>query len=487
MRDYEFYYTQDGSIGLYSYADDDVYHSKYGALTEAWEKFILPSGISKNLNQGKDLKVLDICYGVGYNTKALMSYVINTDEKLIIKKNIFQKLFLKIKFKIKKFKKFFKKNNKQYNNIVSIDDYNNFVDEELLLQSIESIVQDNTSKISIDCLEIKDELVKLSPFLKTFNTPQEIFTKIIPRIFDCFDTYWIIRKKLAKFALDISLKNRENITEALNLKYNNDYDVIDSEYKIHKFVNYILIDSLVDKYKDEYLDKELKNKLRKREFRKFFDKDMIKYAKFKQDFRYNFMSKFNLGAFLHNIYYDNLSERYEKMKFKDAAKLFKLNFYVNDARKSILSLNSQYDYVFLDAFTYSKAPELWTVEFFAEIYKRLSPLGVLMTYSNSAQVRNTLLENNFYVGKILDKKTGKCIGTIAAKEKTMIEHPLTSYEMGLCNTKAGIPYHDYNLASTREVILKNRENEFKESDLMTSSKYLKVRTSKNEDTNDDEW
>ena len=46
-RDYEFYYTQDGSIGLYSYADDDVYHSKFGALTEAWEKFVITR---ENLN-----------------------------------------------------------------------------------------------------------------------------------------------------------------------------------------------------------------------------------------------------------------------------------------------------------------------------------------------------------------------------------------------------------------------------------------------------
>ena len=55
MRDYEPYYTEDGSIGLYSYADKDVYHSKFGALTEAWEKFVLPSGIDNMLNIKKKL------------------------------------------------------------------------------------------------------------------------------------------------------------------------------------------------------------------------------------------------------------------------------------------------------------------------------------------------------------------------------------------------------------------------------------------------
>ena len=87
MRDYEPYYTEDGSIGLYSYADKDVYHSKFGALTEAWEKFVIPSGIDKLLNKNANINVLDLCYGIGYNTKALMSYVIDyNSEKLKNKK-----------------------------------------------------------------------------------------------------------------------------------------------------------------------------------------------------------------------------------------------------------------------------------------------------------------------------------------------------------------------------------------------------------------
>ena len=94
MKDYEFYYTQDGSIGLYSYTNEDVYHSKFGALTEAWEKFILPAGISKRLNKQENINVLDVCYGVGYNTKALISYIIKNDEKYLNKK-FFDKHFFK--------------------------------------------------------------------------------------------------------------------------------------------------------------------------------------------------------------------------------------------------------------------------------------------------------------------------------------------------------------------------------------------------------
>jgi hypothetical protein len=196
------------------------------------------------------------------------------------------------------------------------------------------------------------------------------------------------------------------------------------------------------------------------------------------------MYKLNLFAFLHNIYYRYLSIRYKNINFKDVESLFKLNFLVGDARKSILNINKQYDAIFLDAFNYAKAPELWTVEFIAELYKRLSPRGLLITYSTSAQVRNTLLENKFYLGKIVDESTGKSIGTIAAKDKAMIKTPLSNYEIGLCNTRAGIPYHDPNLSAERDYILSLREYDFKYSDLMTSTQYMRSRMYKKEDDND---
>ncbi len=479
MKDYEFYYTQDGSIGLYSYTNEDVYHSKFGALTEAWEKFILPAGISKRLNKQEDINVLDVCYGVGYNTKALISYIIKNDEKYLNKK-FFDKHF----FKNKKIKNDNQKNN--LNKTIDTIDSNNICDNETkLLLPTDTKQEEYISKIYIDCLEIDDELVKISPFLKTVLTPQEIFTKIVPKIFDCFDLYWTVRKKLSKFTLKIALRNPKKITEILDLKYNNDYDLLNSNYKIHKYTNYIIINALLEKYKDEYITKELKSKLRKREHRKFFDKSMIKYAKFMQSFKYNLLQKFNIFAFLHNIYYRYFAIRYKKVNFKAIESLIKLRFYVNDARKSILTINKQYDVIFLDAFTCSKAPELWSVEFIAELYKRLSPRGVLITYSTSALVRNTLLENNFYLGKIVDNKTNKSIGTIAVKAKNLIEEPLSNYEIGLCNTKAGIPYHDPGLCASRDYILSHREYDFKTSDLPTSTQYMRSRLSKKED-NDDE-
>ena len=483
MREYEFYYTQDGSIGLYSYADNDVYHSKFGAITEAWDKFVLPSNIEKRLQEQNSLKVLDVCYGIGYNTKALMSAIINYNERNLQKKNIFQKIFEKIKKIIKKIK------SKFTNNTETIDTNNIKTKKEILSEPIETINVNNNDinnqYIKIVCLEINKELVKISPLLKTVITPQEIFSRIIPQIFDCFETYWKIRKFLNKISYLFLPRNTRQIKELLDLKFNNDYEEVDNEHRIHKFVNYILVNKLSEQYKNEYFDEDFKKLLQEKNKKHFLEPSVVTYAKFMQNSRYNLLSKSDLLTNLHNIYYDHLSKRYKKADFKTTEKLFNVNFYVEVARKAILNINEQYDLIYLDAFTFSKAPELWTVEFMAELYRRLSPTGMLMTYSNSALVRNTFIENNFYIGKIYCPKTKKYIGTVATKEKNLIEHPLTNYEMGLCSTRAGIPYHDQTLSLTKEQILKQREIAFKTSDLMTSSQYMRARTAKDEDSSNE--
>ena len=67
MYDFHPYFTSDGSVGLYSPIYNDIYHSATGALTEANEKFIDPIQCRKYLNKYQ-VKVLDICYGIGYNS-----------------------------------------------------------------------------------------------------------------------------------------------------------------------------------------------------------------------------------------------------------------------------------------------------------------------------------------------------------------------------------------------------------------------------------
>ena len=457
MRDYEPYYTEDGSIGLYSFAEKDVYHSKFGALTEAWEKFILPSGIDKNFNS--EIKVLDVCYGIGYNTKALMSFFINKNK--IYKKNILQKIFLK------------------FINIVSkYTNKNNVKKHKVLSSHIESLDKHNNQTLKIDCLEINKEIVELSPLFRTIKTPEEVYTDFVPQILDCFDTYYKLKDFFTDFMSKFLPKNKKEINELLDIKFRNMH--IEKEYKVNPFVNYIILNTLAKKFGVDYPDENLKKILTDKENKKFFDKSLIKYAQFNQKWGYNKSYTSFLSTFLHNIYYDHLSKRNKKMDFKTIESLVTLNFWINDARKTILELNEQYDYIFLDAFTYTKAPQLWSMEFVAELYNKLAPDGVLMTYSNSVQVRNTLLENNFYVGKIYNEKSKKFIGTIASKNKNKIKYPLNNYELGLCLTKAGIPYHDPNLSFDSKDILELREYEYRHSTLMSSSKYIKLRGSENE-------
>ena len=65
--------TNDGTKTMYSYEFDECYHStKDGALQESLNKHIVPAF---NLSSKKDkLRVLDICFGLGFNTLATIYY-----------------------------------------------------------------------------------------------------------------------------------------------------------------------------------------------------------------------------------------------------------------------------------------------------------------------------------------------------------------------------------------------------------------------------
>lgn len=77
------YFTNDGSVGLFSPQDDDIYHSTYGALTEAYEKFVLPANFKDFFKNNNKIKILDICYGIGYNSKSFLNFFYeNFEEKL---------------------------------------------------------------------------------------------------------------------------------------------------------------------------------------------------------------------------------------------------------------------------------------------------------------------------------------------------------------------------------------------------------------------
>ena len=65
--------NKDGSFELYNTSIGDIYFSNVGAYKEALEKFVLPS--LPSLKNKSSIKILDVCYGMGYNSKTFVDYV----------------------------------------------------------------------------------------------------------------------------------------------------------------------------------------------------------------------------------------------------------------------------------------------------------------------------------------------------------------------------------------------------------------------------
>jgi len=72
--DYKKVTTLDGSNTLYSYKFNEHYHStKDGALVETINKYVIPS--LHYQSHKKHIRILDICFGLGYNTLATIYYI----------------------------------------------------------------------------------------------------------------------------------------------------------------------------------------------------------------------------------------------------------------------------------------------------------------------------------------------------------------------------------------------------------------------------
>ena len=97
--------TKDGSYSLRSNFFNESFHSFSGALEETKIKFTEPSDLKRF--EGKCLSVLDICFGLGYNSASLFNdlikqksflrwYALEVDKRPLeysIEKKSFQKLW----------------------------------------------------------------------------------------------------------------------------------------------------------------------------------------------------------------------------------------------------------------------------------------------------------------------------------------------------------------------------------------------------------
>jgi tRNA U34 5-methylaminomethyl-2-thiouridine-forming methyltransferase MnmC len=70
--------TDDGSFTFFSPEFGQAFHSRYGARAESIHKFALPTLLASKASWGH-LKLLDICYGLGYNTAAALETIWNAN------------------------------------------------------------------------------------------------------------------------------------------------------------------------------------------------------------------------------------------------------------------------------------------------------------------------------------------------------------------------------------------------------------------------
>lgn len=423
---YEFhpYFTNDGSVGLYSTDFNDIYHSATGALTEAYEKFIYPVDFN-NLLQKDKIKVLDICYGIGYNSKCFLNFIFEN----YCRKN-FSKKYSLTKHYIDKI---------HTNNILQAL-LRNFIYKNNIYN--EQIYTDNIfNKISITAIDNDKILSYISPFIKT------------------------------------GVKNFKNIN--IDFKYNaidkfiNNKDKI-SHPKINELINYLIFEKIKENSNDFTQNEELNQLINNPTFSQYFDSNIkgiyksYRYKQYKNNPIRNYLSN------LHNIYYRYLSKRYKKRLKRYQLQDINFKLKNDDARKVLLEDHNLYNLIFLDAFTPTKCPCLWSYEFFKLLNEHLEEDGLILTYSTSASIRAAMVEAGFEIGNIYNERLNRFTGTVAAKNKNKIKYPLSEYDLGLLKTKAGIFYRDENLNGLNEAINETRKIEVENSNRISSSHYKKI-------------
>lgn len=427
------YFTNDGSVGLFSPEADDIYHSTYGALSEAYEKFIMPANFEDFFKNNSEIKILDICFGIGYNTKSFLNYFF---EKKLHKKNIHIETI--------------GTNNKLLTNLNENSNNNTEYSEKIYTDNAfgkNSIETVRKNKIFITAIDTDKNLAYLSPFFITG------------------------KKNLNNNRLTF---HHEKISKLLNKK-------TITKYKLDKIVNIILLKQLIESNNSILDDKILNEILNNKKYNQYFDKYMVNLFKFYKKGGCKYTCLWRLNTFLHNIYYRNISRSYKRALNTLKLNEISIQLKIEDARNAVKNDTNMYNYVFLDAFTPSKCPCLWSLEFFKLLYEHLDDNGMILTYSNSANIRNAFIEAGFFVGKIFNEEFNKYTGTIAVKNKTLIKNELSEYDLGLMKTKAGIFYRDENLTLSNEAIIKAHNIEVENSNLISSSKFIKTykKSSKN--------
>lgn len=65
--------TEDGSFSSFDVETGELYHNRAGAYTEALKTYLEPSDALAQLRQTGSLKIMDVCFGLGYNSWVLLN------------------------------------------------------------------------------------------------------------------------------------------------------------------------------------------------------------------------------------------------------------------------------------------------------------------------------------------------------------------------------------------------------------------------------
>lgn len=141
-----------------------------------------------------------------------------------------------------------------------------------------------------------------------------------------------------------------------------------------------------------------------------------------------------------------------------------------DARTRLPELlnrrRGQVDLVLMDAFSPSRCPQLWSVEFLAGLAALLQPQGRLLTYCSAAAVRQGLLLAGLQLAAIaapsgLRAERSDWSGGTAASPTALDGdprlRPLSPMEREHLGTNAAEPYRDPSGEGSRSAILQERQ------------------------------
>ncbi|WP_409198716.1 MnmC family methyltransferase [Methanobrevibacter acididurans] len=139
-------------------------------------------------------------------------------------------------------------------------------------------------------------------------------------------------------------------------------------------------------------------------------------------------------------------------------KNIEINIYIEDARCTIKQLpNNYYDAIFLDPFSQTMSPELFSFEFIKEFRRVIKQDGLIATYTSSSPVRSAFIKNGFHVGlgPIYGRKQG---GTLASPSSFMLTESIPKDdEIKIALSDVGIPFHDPNLNGSTQEVTENRQ------------------------------